>query len=377
MAVVRGNGDLQNGDPMAIGSRVQRTAARNSSSNMMKISGTLRLLLWLALSAIPLSGSAHGPIRTPVNVHSGAKSAGGSGRVLFETGFERFEGYDPSRDLVDASGRGQNGWMSVGHGGNGLLTNLVTDLDGQYAYIGYQGPTNADTSVNLFRPIQLVPDTHSMPVVVFQVAFSVRDESPSPAAADDFRWSAYTPNDQRLFTLDFHGPDQSINYALDDAKGFIGTGYQFEYGVVYRLEITMSFGRNRWSASLNGTPVAYELPLSTRLKTLALGSVDAVWAANPKGTWDDNYMLFDDYRITAYPANAVAPLMELTGVDAKGQARLNVWGEPEVRYRIQSSNDLLIWTDRDLVTATAPDGLAAWTDTQPTATRYYRAIALP
>jgi hypothetical protein len=48
-----------------------------------------------------------------------------------------------------------------------------------------------------------------------------------------------------------------------------------------------------------------------------------------------------------------------------------------VRYRIQSSNDLLIWTDRDLVTATAPDGLAAWTDTQPTATRYYRAIALP
>lgn len=343
----------------------------------MKLPGMLSLLIGCILLAIPQTGSAQGPIRARVDARARAKSASPSGRVLFETGFERFEGYDPARDLVDASGRGQNGWMAVGQGGNGLLTNLVNDLTGQYAYIGYQGPTNADTSVNLFRPIQLAPGTNALPVVVFEVAFSLRDESPSPASADDFRWSAYTPNDQRLFSLDFHGPDQSINYALDDGKGFIDTGYQFEYGVVYRLEITMSFGRNRWSASLNGTPVAYELPLSTRLKTLSLGSVDAVWASNPKGTWDDNYMLFDDYRITAYPANAVAPLMELSGVDAKGMARLNVWGEPQVRYRIQSSNDLLNWTDRDLVTAATPDGGVTWTDSQPTATRYYRAIALP
>lgn len=343
----------------------------------MKTPALLQLLLWFALLSIPRAGLAEGPARASAAHHSRAKSGGTAGRVVFETGFERFEGYDPARDLVDSLGRGQNGWMAVGHGGNGLLTNLVSDFTGQYAYIGYQGPTNTDTSVNLFRPFQITPDTNALPVVVFEVAFSLRDESPSPASADDFRWSAYTPDDHRLFTLDCHGPDQSINYALDDGKGFIGTGYQFEYGVVYRLEITLSFGRNRWSASLNGTPVAFELPLSTSLKKISLGSVDAVWAANPKGTWDDNYMLFDDYRIVAYPANAVAPLLELAGLDAKGLAQLKVWGEPAVRYRIQSSNDLLNWTDRDIVTATAPDGLATWTDSQPTATRCYRAIALP
>ena len=108
-----------------------------------------------------------------------------------------------------------------------------------------------------------------------------------------------------------------------------------------------------------------------------LGSVDAVWAAHPRGTWDDNYMLFDDYRIVAYPPDAVAPLMELAGIDPQGKALLKVWGEPGVRYRIQSSNDLKVWIDRDTVTATAPDGLATWTDTQPTATRYYQAVALP
>jgi hypothetical protein len=139
----------------------------------------------------------------------------------------------------------------------------------------------------------------------------------------------------------------------------------------------MSFGRNRWSASLNGTSVAYELPLSTRIKRPSLGSVDVVWAANPKGTWNDNYMLFDDYRIVSYPPNAVAPLMELSGMDSQGKTLVKVWGEPAVRYRIQSSNDLRTWIDRDIVTATAPDGLASWTDTQLTATRYYQAVALP
>jgi hypothetical protein len=305
------------------------------------------------------------------------KSASTGGRVIFETGFERFEGYDPALDLVDALGRGQNGWMAVGQGGNGLLTNLMDGFTGQYAYIGFQGSTNSSTSVNLFRPFQLVPDTNSLPVVVFQVTFSIRDDSPSGSASDDFRWSVYTPNDQRLFTLDCHGPDQSLNYALDDGKGFIGTGYQFEYGVVYQLEISMSFGRNRWSASLNGTSVAYELPLSTRIQRPSLGSVDVVWAANPKGTWNDNYMLFDDYRIVSYPPNAVAPLMELAGIDGQGKTLVKVWGEPAVRYRIQSSNDLRTWIDRDTVTATAPDGLATWTDTQLTATRYYQAVALP
>lgn len=305
------------------------------------------------------------------------RASGPAGRVVFETGFERFEGYDPSRDLVDPQGRGQNGWSAVGRGGNGLLTNLLADFTGQYAYIGYQGPTNKDTSVNLFRPIRLEPDTNSLPVVMFRVILSLRDDTPSPATADDFRWSVYTPDDQRLLTVDFHGPDQSINYALDDGKGFIGTGFQFEYGAVYELEISMSFGRNRWSASLNGSSVAYELPLSTRLQRPALGSVDAVWAANPKGTWNDNYMLFDDYRIVAYPPNAVAPLMEFGGLDPQGRARLKVWGEPGVRYRIQSSNDLSVWTDREVVVATSPDGLAAWIDPQPTATRHYRAVALP
>jgi hypothetical protein len=298
-------------------------------------------------------------------------------RVLFETGFERFEGYDTARDLVDVSGRGQNGWTAVGYGGNGILADPLPGFAGQYAYIGFQPSTNASGFFNVFRPLRFIPGTNAAPVVVFNVTFSVRDERPSPAVADDFRWSVYTPDDRRLFTLDLHGPDRTINYALDDAEGFVATGYEFEYGAVYDLEIVMSLGRNRWSASLNGLTVVYERPVTTLGAPRSLGSIDAVWAANAAGTWDDNYMLFDDYRITAYPPADIAPVLEMSRVGPTGVARLRVWGEPGVRYLVQSSNDLVVWTDRDMVTGAAADGVALWDDTQPAPARYYRAVSRP
>lgn len=298
-------------------------------------------------------------------------------RVLFETGFERFEGYDSALDLVDSSGRGQNGWTSVGYGGNGILADVIPDFSGQYAYIGFLPSTNRSGFFNVFRPIRFTPTSNSPPVLVFHVTMSIRDEHPAAATADDFRWSVYTPDDKRLFTVDFHGTDQTINFALDDNEGFQETGYLFDYGATYDLEITMSFGRNRWSAALNGTTVIFEERITTRGTTLALGSIDAVWAANASGTWDDNYLLFDDYRITAYPPADIASLLEVTGVAANGTATVRIWGEPGVSYLVRSTNDFITWTDRGTVVATAPDGIATFQDAQPAAARFYQVVSIP
>lgn len=314
----------------------------------------------------------------PAVIGSGADaSQAKAARVLFETGFERFEGYDPARDLVDSAGHGQNGWTAVGYGGNGILSDIIPDFSGQYAYIGFQASTNGSGFFNVFRPIRFTPDSNSLPVLVFNVTMSLRDETPSPAVADDFRWSVYTPDDKRLFTVDFHGVDQTINFALDDGEGFRETGYQFEYGATYDLELVMSFGRNRWSASLNGTTVIYEERITTRGTRLELGSIDAVWAANASGRWDDNYLLFDDYRITAYPPADMASVLEVNGVAANGTATIRIWGEPGVRYLVRSTNDFITWTDRGTVTATAPDGLATFDDTQATGARFYQAVSIP
>jgi hypothetical protein len=62
--------------------------------------------------------------------------------------------------------------------------------------------------------------------------------------------------------------------------------------------ITMDFGRNRWSATLDGEPVVIELPITTARVALNLGDIDAVWLLSGFFA-GDNAMVFDDYQITA------------------------------------------------------------------------------
>lgn len=299
-------------------------------------------------------------------------------RILFETGFEAFEGYTVTRDLVGPDGRGQNGWTSVGHGGNGLLQEPLEGFLGQYAYIGFQAPAAGDSFFNLFRPVRLAPTGNPAPVVVFQVTMGLWDDPNANGPRDDFRWSVYTPDDRRLLTLDFHGATQEIDFALDDGQGFRSTGFQFEFGWNFRLELVLSFGRNRWSAWIDNTAVVWEQPITTAEPNgLELGSIDAVWAANAAGTWDDNYMLFDDYRILAVPPAAMPPQLEWMGFAADGRARLRIWGEPGVDYRIESSVDLERWMPRGQVRAGSPDGVAEFVDPEFTATRSYRAVSIP
>ena len=66
-----------------------------------------------------------------------AQTPSAASTTIFSTGFERSEGYDDQYVLI-----GQNGWLSFGSGGNGLVTNFFEGF-GQQAFIGLTGPTNA------------------------------------------------------------------------------------------------------------------------------------------------------------------------------------------------------------------------------------------
>ena len=88
-------------------------------------------------------------------------------RILYETGFEPFEGFNAQNDLA-----GQNGWVgfasnlqgqSVGLGGNGLLTDAIEGFSGQTAYIGFTAP-NPTADFNVWRPVNLAPVGGTLPV---------------------------------------------------------------------------------------------------------------------------------------------------------------------------------------------------------------------
>ncbi|MBI3417865.1 MAG: hypothetical protein HY043_21440 [Verrucomicrobia bacterium] len=299
-----------------------------------------------------------------------AQSQNANTTVIFATGFEKSEGYDDQLILV-----GQNGWMNFGSGGNGLVTNFFDGL-GQQAFIGLTGPTNSADTFSLLRPFNFVADTTHQPIVKFSVLMSITESSSTNR--DDFRWSVYNLAQQRLFSLDFDGVTHGVNYALDDGAGFFSTGVGFTNLVIYELAITMNFTRNLWSASLNNLPVVNSKPISTRFDTvLNLADIDAVWSIRTPGQAGDNYLLFDEYVVTAEALPSIPPTLEAVQRLAAGQFLLKLHGELGLKYAIDASSDLVHWTE--IKTLHATDGTADFLDNAATnfTSQFYRARQIP
>jgi len=294
-----------------------------------------------------------------------AFGARASATVLFQTGFEPFEGYDPGRDLA-----GQNDWIAFASdlegntaplGGNGLLRPPIAGFTGQAAYIGFNAATNT-ADFNVWRPVNLKPQSSDLPVVRFRVVMQIEDSTTVAPHFDDFRWSAYNTLGERLFTLDFDNETLTINFVLDDDRGFQPTGFAFNNGEPYDLVITMNFARNLWTAEVNEVVVVNAAPITTRRAQLDLGDIDAVWAIRTPGQPGDNFMIFDDYLITAESVTSIPPRLVPVGVLNGNKFIVRVLGEPGVKYALEASNDFTHWTEVGQAVAQSPGGVAEFED---------------
>jgi hypothetical protein len=189
---------------------------------------------------------------------------------------------------------------------------------------------------------------------------------------DDFRWTVYNKDVNRLFTLDFDNHALEINYALDDGNGFVSTGQTFEPNRIYELVITMDIARNRWSARLDDTPLVNDKPMTTHAASLALGDVDAVWSLRDINHPGNNYMVFDDYSIIAY-ADAVPPTLKNISRLSDGSNLLRLTGQPNREYVLEATANFQTWTP--IKTNAPPDGIFEYLDMDAIgrAARFYRA----
>jgi hypothetical protein len=283
-------------------------------------------------------------------------------QVIYYTGFEVAEGYAPADQNVDL--RGQLGWVGDGSGGNGIVANFFEGY-GQQAYIGYNPPAPKDVFLNLWQPFAVAVPAPGGAVVRFAVLMQVVDST--NGQYDDFRWSGYNTDGQRLFTLDFDNATAEIAYALDDTNGFYSTGFAFSNDALYELEIYMNFARNDWTARLNGAVVVDSQPITTTAARRDLSDMDAVWALHVRGQPGDNYMLFDDYEIDAEPGATIPPVLETAGLDGNGQFNLILHGERSLKYAVDVTDDFRAgWFS--LATNLLADGV--WHFTDSTATNY-------
>jgi hypothetical protein len=210
---------------------------------------------------------------------------------IFSTQFEATEGYLTATNLV-----GQNGWLGVGSGGNGVVTNYF-EGQGQQAFIGFSPPDQGDGQLTVWRPINFLPIPTNMPVVQFSVRMSIMDSSNTHY--DDFCWSVYNAQGDQLFTLDFDNSSRRIYYRLDGTNNFVWTGQTFTNNDINTLVITMNFTQNSWSAAFGGVLLGENIPITTTGAPLNLGDVDAGWRMYDLAHPGDNYMVFDNYQITA------------------------------------------------------------------------------
>jgi hypothetical protein len=288
---------------------------------------------------------------------------------LYSTHFERTEGYDTAHELVN-----QQGWVcdTLSVGGNGLFTNSPGN---QAAYVGLFPLDPPVDSISVWHPINYLPAREQMHLVKLSVSMSIIDSQTTNR--NDFQWSVYNLNSNRLFTIDFYNPDLGIYYRLDGTNDFQFTGLTFTNDVVYTLGITMDFALERWAATLDGTLLVTNQPMTTTGAQLGLGDIDAVWAISNINDPGDDFMVFDDYRITAEPSPAATARLSTRGWSTGGAFLLHLTGPSGLRYAIDAASNWQLWTA--LKTNTVTDGSFDYID--PTAStfssRFYRARLVP
>jgi len=304
----------------------------------------------------------------------GIGSVAAAATNIFFAQFEAGEGYNANLDLA-----GQKSWTSFGSGGNGLVSDFFPG-QGQQAYVGFSPPEAGDDQLVVWPTNQINPVANGLALVKFSVQMQIADSSSTNGQYDYFQWRVYNHQGTRLFVLDFDNFYTNINYRLDGTNGYTDTGVHFAPNGTYSLLVTMNFASNRWSASLDNTVIATNLPITTTNAPLGYGDVDAVWLIYDADAPGDNFMLFDNYRITA-EALAAPPVpsaqVQFLGRTAQGWALLRTSGSNSTRWSVDATTNFVNWTA--LVTNTISSSYFDHVDmtASPFARRFYRARLVP
>lgn len=266
-----------------------------------------------------------------------------AGVEVYSTGFEASEGYDMDLDLA-----GQQGWVFAqspagafdGKFANGLLTNAFPTSK-QQAYIGFDPSSATNASLYLWQPIGLDPVPPATPVIQFNVAFAIIDST--TGEYDNFTFEVFNAQGDSLVAVDFDNFALEARYALNGDTSFTPTGIFFENSVQYKLTMTLDFEYNVWSASFSDATNEYVIARGQRISNgdpLSFGDVSILWFNAAGFPLNDNYMVFDDYRIIAYAKSQVQWL----GFNDAGDAMVRLFGETGSAYAIELGDAADQWT---------------------------------
>lgn len=253
-------------------------------------------------------------------------------QTLYSTGFEAEENFQAGFELI-----GQDGWEGDAAGVNGVDAELA-GAPGQQAYIGFFPPALDQSVAYVYRPIDF--DPAEAPVVTFSTRMAIVDSTNEKY--DNFSWEVYNADGAHLFTVDFDNFEASVSYFVAGTDQWIPTGHHFTNDVFFDFSIMMDFGSNHWSATLAGEEIIHNQPLTTTEDKLTLGDISAVWTLWDASAPGDNFLVFDDYTLTATTRPVAPATLEFRGV-FNGDSILRLHGPDGKWFAIETSTDATAW----------------------------------
>lgn len=234
---------------------------------------------------------------------------------IYETDFEIFPFGSNALDGFD-------GWVDTdpNSGTSGIFE---PEAGSRAAWIGYN-PTSK-SYVSLYRTVNVPLSTG---VVEFSVDLRIVDStSARDYHRDDFSFVLCNTGGEDIGEILFENETQKI-WRWDGGAEYIDTGHSFVRGTDYTLSVSMDLANNTWSAYLGEQLIFKDATLNSTGRARNLASVDVVWSPLLPGFSGDNFMVFDNYRLSTAKQTPVI----VSASEAQAKA-----GEP-FAYKITATN---------------------------------------
>ncbi len=273
------------------------------------------------------------------------------GEDLYATDFESFPA---GLDQID----GVDGWTVIdplsGNTVTGGLTGILQGFPGQ-GQAGWVGYNTGSTDVDAFRPVNYSPPSEDLAHLRFSLDLAVYDSADK--LYDDFEMVLYSANGTWLGGVDFSNAD--LHVYRDDggntSAALHDTGLTFKNGQHYVLTIDLNLWTNTWSARLDNTVLFTNQPITVEASApLSVGDLDLYQYRNrDNATTGDNYLLFDNYRLTLLAAPEITSSLTASGIVGEPfNYTITTIGNPQSYSATGLPDGLMLDTGSGIITGT-------------------------
>ncbi len=326
----------------------------------------------------------------------------GNGAVLYGTGFESTETPPFTAGVSTAAAPklvGTGNWAMVVNPitvGTSLCypfaaidSDLVTGM-GQTAALGYLGsspPPSTTQFIRVGRKVDSEPVVAgNQPIIDFYCQIGLNQSTNS--RNDDFELLVYNWEDKVLGGLTFDlTKNELFRYDANEfntastVSPYTDTGLSLSslYGTVVEVTMHINYKTNTWTVTVGGVQVITGAPFTQRpvsgsnWATRTFGSLSARWYITTVGYPGNNWMLFDDWTISASAEQATIPATASAGYAANSTATIAITDAGSVGWTISSDQS---WALVSPATGTGSRSVTATCAANPSATTRSASLTL-